>query len=301
MTTVDFSAEKFLALGLSAANVDFGNHNHRRNRNDFRSFFGCSAEACQKIWLELQLSTIPECYIDGRTSNPLHLLLGLRFLWKYDNERDLGSFFRIKDPKTIGKWAHAYARKLSLLLPNVMSTWEKAASFNLIFLFTIDGTHCPIEEPSPWSSAWSSFKFGGKAGVNYELGILIHSKKNPLLWINGPVPAGSGSDYDIFKEKLMPTMKKKVPGCKAIADSIYNKKDIRDVVSTSNDLDGKDVAKFKFRACSRHEKFNGLLKNFACLSKKFHHGVNNHETAFRAVCAAVSYDIEVGAIDLFEV
>ena len=40
----------------------------------------------------------------------------------------------------------------------------------LIYFMTVDGTHCPIWEPAPFSPEWSSDKHGGDAGCNYELG-----------------------------------------------------------------------------------------------------------------------------------
>ena len=81
---------------------------------------------------------------------------------------------------------------------------------DLIFLVTMDGVHCPIQEPSPWSKVWSSHKLGGDAAVSYEIALRID--KPQLLSVNGPFPAGT-SDIDIFRNQLMaliPAQKKQL-------------------------------------------------------------------------------------------
>ena len=68
------------------------------------------------------------------------------------------------------------------------------------FTLSLDGTHCPIEEPKPWSQIWSSHKLGKKAGVTYEIGLRIHTPD--LAWVNGPFPAGQYNDLDMFRASL---------------------------------------------------------------------------------------------------
>jgi hypothetical protein len=43
---------------------------------------------------------------------------------------------------------------------------------------------------------------------------------------------------------------------------------------------------FKFKSCAlkRHEKFNGLTKNFDCLSGRFRHIVDRFKNCFEAAC-----------------
>jgi hypothetical protein len=64
---------------------------------------------------------------------------------------------------------------------------------------TVDGTDCPIVEPSPFDSKWFSHKFRG-AGLRYEVGVCIQTGN--IVWVNGPFPAGTWSDLKIFKAKL---------------------------------------------------------------------------------------------------
>lgn len=163
----------------------------------------------------------------------------------------------------------------------------------LIFMLSVDGTHCPAEEPSPWSVIWSSHKLGGSAGFNYEVGLSIHKPK--LKWVNGPTPPGQFNDIAVFRQKL----KGMLPaGKKVIADDGY--KGEANLISTRNELDPREIAKFKERVMSRHETFNQRLKNFNCLSHRFRHGIERHKVSFEAVCAVVMYDIEYGDTTLFD-
>ena len=51
---------------------------------------------------------------------------------------------------------------------------------------------------------------------------------------------------------------------------------------------------------ARHETFNQHLKTFDCLMTKFCHGIENHKSAFEAVCAITMYEIESGGTTLFD-
>ena len=70
---------------------------------------------------------------------------------------------------------------------------------DLVFLLTMDGVHCPIQEPSPWSKVWSSHKLGGDVAVSYEIALRIDIPQ--LLSVNGPFPAEI-LDIDIFRNRL---------------------------------------------------------------------------------------------------
>ena len=155
-----------------------------------------------------------------------------------------------------------------------------------IFFLSVDGTHCPIEEPRPFSTKWSSYKLGGKPGVNYEIGFCIHESK--LLWVNGPIPPGNTNDVKIFSRSL----KHKLPvGRRAIGDDGYVGVKHQDYVSTKNDLDPREIAEFKDRVLSRHETFNKRLKIYRCSTTRFRHGVENHKVAFHAICVLTVYDL----------
>jgi hypothetical protein len=159
--------------------------------------------------------------------------------------------------------------------------------------FSIDGTQCPIWEPRPWSVIWSSHKFGGKPGVNYE--IMLRLNKPELVWVFGPIPPGKYNDCATFKLKLM----QQFPFWKrAVGDDGYRGLD--EFISLRNEFDPPELATFKERAMARHENFNQRLKKWQVLTKRFRHGVGNHKTAFRAVCAITLYEIGNGSTSLFD-
>lgn len=165
----------------------------------------------------------------------------------------------------------------------------------LVFKISLDTTHTPIQEPRPFSEIWSSHKFGRKPGLSYELGVQISRPR--LLWISGPHPA-SFNDLTIFQRGLKNVLAVRWPGKRAIADDIYTAEP--EYISTRNEMDPREIELFKDRVKCRHEKFNGLLKNFGCLHEKFRHGVANHEVAFKAVCAIVHYELETGGAKLYD-
>ena len=63
-------------------------------------------------------------------------------------------------------------------------------------------------------------------------------------------------------------------------------------MSTLTSHSSKHVFKLKSRALKHHEKFNGMLKNFDCLSGRFRHGVDRFKNCFEAVCVIAQYQME---------
>ena len=166
----------------------------------------------------------------------------------------------------------------------------------LIFFGTIDGVHCPIQEPRPFSKDWSSHKFGKKAGVDYELVVCLN--KPNLGWVYGPIPPGKYNDISTFKRKLKRVLEEGFPGMRLIGDKGYRGEP--DLISTRNEFDPEEIAEFKDRALARHETFNQRLKCFKCLSTRWRHGVANHKVAFEACCALVLLQIRSGSTTLFD-
>jgi hypothetical protein len=158
-----------------------------------------------------------------------------------------------------------------------------------IWIITVDGTHCWIEEPThpDWSQdrTYYSHKYN-KAGVNYELGISIPYSR--FVWMNGPFKSDK-SDSSIFRDKGLKEKLRSI-GKKAIGDRVYNghKKEC----STYNAHDCHGVRKFKSRALERHENFNNMTKRFGCLSGRFRHGVEQFASCFEAICVICQYQLE---------
>lgn len=289
------TADDFLALGLDRAGIrQWRNRNATRNIADFKGRFGCTPLGASLMWADMLVSGNPQCRI-GVDANPLHLLIATRLLSKYETERDLAGFFGYNDRATVRHWAQVYTNKIHLLLAGKMGSLEEAAADGLMYALTLDGTQCPANEFRPFTKDNFAHKFNC-CGVNYELGVMLHKPK--LCWIHGPTQPGAANDLTVFESRLMGEMEARIPGRRAIADGIYAP--AAGYISTQNDLDPPEVAKFKDRALSRHEKFNGLLKNYDILTKKFRHGRENHRVAFEAVCAVVHYELECGGCSLFD-
>ena len=79
-------------------------------------------------------------------------------------------------------------------------------------LVCVDGVHFKCTEPKLFDRKWKSHKLGG-AGLAYELVTCIMT--GDIVAYNGPSPAGSWPDINIFRNK---TKQKLLPGEKALGD-----------------------------------------------------------------------------------
>ena len=193
-------------------------------------------------------------------------------------------------------WCWFYIEKVQALKAQKI-TWPDDNFGDDIWVLTVDGTHCWIQEPQhpTWSqdTEYYSHKYN-KAGLNYELGISLSESR--LVWMEGPGKAG-GNNLSVFigkglKRKLMETKKK------GIGDGGYNGHP--NELSTLNLHDSKEVKTFKSRALRQHEKVNGLTKHFDCLSGRFRHSVDRFKNCFEAVCVICQYQMENGS-PLFDI
>ena len=203
-----------------------------------------------------------------KTSKPVHLLLAFRYLHKYDTQIDLGQFFKISSHVTITKHCKNYVGLIASLLITKMLSWEEADEDDMIHFMSVDGTHCPIEEPRPFSTIWSSHKLGGDAGVNYEFGLSISRPK--LLWLYGPTQPGALNDLQVAEKALIPAMREFGNGQRRIiGDGIFGAEHVSDVMCTKNIYDPWEIVNFKNRVSARHEVFNKMVKKFNVFKMKF--------------------------------
>lgn len=90
--------------------------------------------------------------------------------------------------KTARKWRRrTHVWKIAKLCKAIIKTLDDWYD-RLHYMLLVDGVHCHITEPRPFSTEWLSHKCGGKPAVNYELGVLLH--KSQLTWIYGPTCPG---------------------------------------------------------------------------------------------------------------
>jgi len=174
--------------------------------------------------------------------------------------------------------------------------------------FTVDGIHYRITEPRPFSTRYSSHKMGKKAGLTYAF--IISTVRDKIVAILGPYPAGT-HDLEVFRKELKAMIESKQAArgtkCKVLADDGYKALEFYNLLSYRNELDPKDIAWFKDRALSRHERFNGLTKNFKTMKSIFHHDRGNtngqhnrHKECLEAICVALQYELDLGITSLID-
>jgi hypothetical protein len=294
----------FLEIGLDIAGPDNWRFlNHDGNIKQFKSAYGATPLTCHQMWSDLiELGEIAKS-----SDKPGYFLLTLRFLFTNCTQQDTMRFFKIRSEDTVRTWRAMFTEKIEKLLKRKMLTFEEADD-GLVFFMTVDGTHCPIREPRPFSTIWSSHKLGGGPGLNYEIGLSIYKAK--LIWIHGPTPPGLHNDLDVAKEKLIPAMRqfneiRPQVNRRILGDGIYAAKAVADIFSVKNEFDPREIEEFKDRAMARHEFFNNHLKKWSILSTMFRHDRKGdfllyHRQCFHCVAAICCYQFDNGSYSLFD-
>jgi len=138
---------------------------------------------------------------------------------------------------------------------------------------TIDGTDFRIQQKGVAKK--------GKSALRYELGIDI--LKGNLVWVEGPYPAGAWPDIKIFLNCLMGHL---LPGKRVEADKGYVGHP--DKIKCPN-IDCNLVRNLGMQSAarSRHETFNGRLKNWGILERTYRHNIELHGTVFTA-CVVIT-------------
>ena len=255
----------------------------------FRSIFGVLPSTVLQIFSDIRNKDL----VDNEESiieKPVvkKLLVALMWLKMYLTEEQLSSFTG-SDMKTIRQNNWKYTKAIAALKVSKID-----ATFNLEdeiaeIPITVDGTHCPIEEPRKEpSKTWYSHKFHGP-GLAYEIALLIH--KPQIVWINGPFKAGE-SDTALFTKPNGLREKLVAAGKLAVADDGY--KGQLDTLITKNPFYSNEVTAFCKRARARQESVNKRLKDFKVASSKFRHGHMKHGMCFHAVAVLLQYDMDNG-------
>lgn len=158
------------------------------------------------------------------------------------------------------------------------------------FIISVDGTHCPIQEPRHdvlrVDTSYFSHKIN-RAALNYEVALSLYDDK--IVWVSNPYPA-STHDITVFRENLINLipLNKKV-----IGDNGYN--GLGEILRRTNRGDDEVVRRFKQRARCRQESVNSRIKSFRCLQIPFHHQLEFHNDVFGAVCIVVQYQLDNGS------
>ena len=145
---------------------------------------------------------------------------------------------------------------------------------------SVDGTDFRIHQKGAArkGNAYASHKYAGKSALRYELGICIRT--GHLVWIEGPYAAGEWNDIAIFNNCLASFLD---PNERVEADNGYRGHEDK-IKCPNNHSNHPENLAMQARVRSRHETFNGRLKNWGILSQVFRHNISLHGTVLYA-CA----------------
>ncbi|KAL9180930.1 hypothetical protein ACHAXT_009735 [Thalassiosira profunda] len=251
----------------------------------FREFFGCGAAIALVLWNRLlEHDALP----DGGMI--MHLLWALHFMNAYPKQ-DAGSATAggsggALDPKTWRKYLWPFVEAIAYLEQFVVVFENRKVhrrNYNDCLL-SVDGVDCKIPNHGP---AFASHKFAGKSALRYELAIDI--EKGDLSWIHGPFPAGNWPDINIFRHALKWQLDEYE---RVEADDGY-RGDVK-IKCPGNFTNPAENLRMQGLVRSRHETFNGRMKQWDILSVQYRHDLSTHGTVFRAIAVITQLSIHNG-------
>ena len=103
----------------------------------FKQFYLATPATCVAIWDDLK-----KAGAISKKDKPVHLLVGLRFLLKYENESNLAHFFGFRSRTTAAKYARLWVGHISTLFAGKVSFVDThlhtfAGNFLTISIFSI--------------------------------------------------------------------------------------------------------------------------------------------------------------------
>lgn len=298
------SESEILSFGLLEVGITEqrqGRVRHCRNVEKFKSHYGVGPKTVWALYKDLKK--------EFPTMRLKYYLLTLNWFKSYDIEDRLSSRWDLCED-TIRVKTKECARKIQSLKPKkiVFGGWEDSE----IHIITVDGVNFTTQEfrLDPHAK-WFDHK-SKSSGLTYEFAVAI--RRNKLVWIKGPEPAGKQHDITMFRGGTKDLAKDKwdrnslyfklPPGKRAVGDSGYV--GVPEKVTATRDQHSSAFKSFLGRAKNRQESFHTRLKSFNVLGHRFRHGkstedkINLHQTCVEAICVLVQYDLENGH-PLFEV
>jgi len=264
------------------------------NAQRFKDHYGASHVVIEIIWTDLQMTNVPEGLTPPRNHSIHSFLESLHFLYRYKREAEREGTFD-KSRKTLRKQCWHYLQRIQSLKTAKIACPQFHAED--VWIMTVDGTHCKINEPSHPAFSQDKDYFSHKhknSGLCYELGIDLF--RSNLIWMNGPFKAGQNDNGIFSKAGGLKEVLKSI-GKKALGDKGHTGHP--DECSTFNAFDDPQVKSLKSRAQMRHEQFNGMLKEFSSLDNCFRHGEAKFKICFEAICVICQCRMENGE-PLFE-
>jgi len=306
---VQAAPKAFLALGKIALKRPVGSQSETEYRR-FRSHFGASPSVCSKLWGKLTA-----CGLVPKSTRPIHLLWALLFLHLCDSE-EVSAGLVGADEGTYRDWVWLVVGAIAELKPRVASAAThglchccRLVSASLLTRFShllqivwsnrfrgdlglkckvsVDGTDFRIQQQTPFSKRWHSFKFKGP-GLRCEAAVCIQT--GDIVWTNGPFAPGENPDISTFRRALKQMLLR--AGEKAQAD--VGCRGERQTAIIPNICDPPRLKQLKDDVRARHETVNKRLKQFGCLKKVLRHKIGCHSALFNAVAVITQLAIETG-------
>lgn len=296
-----------LVVGFEAARQN--SVRRKKNLSRFRRHYAADPAIYAILLVRLQTTEREKAKLTfdkvGKETTLNYFFMAINLLANYPKEESAEATFKISD-RTWRKWAWQIVEKVSLLKPEIIVWPERWSNPDnqqddapeTIFIITVDGVHCPIEEPThndfSENTIYYSHKFNS-AALDYEIALSVYEDK--CVWASGPYPAGK-NDISVFrhrlKDKISESRQKSGVDHHAIGDKGYRGE--RELLSVPSSQDTPEVRAFKSRALSRHETFNARLKNFECLDETFRHrDLIKHQWCFDACTVIVQLQLENGS------
>lgn len=289
------SPDEVLQRGLDLAGFNArrqANVNHKKNLSRFRTHYASDPSIYAILLVKLQETENDAARVSfdpeedkrvkriGADGLLKYFFMAIHFLACYPKEEEAEATFGCSN-RTWRKWVWEIVEKIALLKPEIIvwpERWNNPdnpqdPNSETMFIITVDGTHCRVEEPTheafSENTKFYSHKFK-QAAFDYEIALSIFEDK--CVWAAGPYPAGT-PDISIFRHKLK---QKVLESCtrsgvaqRAIGDKGYRGE--REILSVPSSQDTEEVRVFKSRALSRHEVFNARIKTFECMDERFRH------------------------------
>ena len=294
------SANEVLEKGLEAVGVNRSGKSKENQWEHFHKEYGSNPLDVAEIWFDIcqgeHIDIKNKLKESEKSLNGFRkFLVAHHFLYHYPkNSHVLAHHFRMSERECRGKPLWTWVKRIADMASKKIK-WDPDLDNpeKETFVVSVDGTDFKIWEPKHptlnQDSTYCSHKMKHGA-VKYEIAIAMFKSK--VVWFKGPFKGGV-HDMTMFREGLYQRIR---DGKLVVADRGYGcEKDFPGMFSTPNPYDPKELANFKSRVRSRHEGFNGRIKDFCSMENTFRHGEKKHGIAFQAIVTILQCQMDNGA------
>lgn len=288
-----------LYIGLVYIRTQPTDHSAARALAIFEATYGAKPLVIGKQWVDLCFhdSHVYELSEKEKSEEGFYYFLRAHyFLWNAPkNEIVFATHFDTPAFYCRGKHVWEWVARIADLHKNVITFDETELNGEDNYVCVFDCVDFKAWEPKhptlPYDKSYFTQKHN-KAGYKYMFALSVYQKK--CIMIAGPYKAGT-SDIEIFQKHLKPYIP---DGKKCICDGGVHTKDPDEkrMLSKPNGRDSQELAKFKARARARQESFNGRIRHYEIMEKRFCYNMEKHELACLAVTVTVQYKLNNGSL-----